>query len=109
GSNWIVVETVRANVGRRGGFRRKSLGPVLVPRMGSRLKDKVAIVTGAGSGIGRACAIALAGEGAGVAIVGRRKNRLEETAREMDESALVLTAIFLQAAAIHFLTDPAVA
>ena len=60
--------------------------------MASRLKDKIAIVTGAGSGIGRACAIALAREGAHVALVGRRKERLEETSREIGESALVLAA-----------------
>jgi NAD(P)-dependent dehydrogenase (short-subunit alcohol dehydrogenase family) len=60
--------------------------------MGSRLKNKIAIVTGAGSGIGRACAVALAGEGARVALVGRRKERLEETSREIGESALVLAA-----------------
>ena len=60
--------------------------------MGSRLSNKIAIVTGAGSGIGRACAITLAGEGAKVALVGRRKERLEETAREIGDSALILPA-----------------
>jgi meso-butanediol dehydrogenase/(S,S)-butanediol dehydrogenase/diacetyl reductase len=60
--------------------------------MGSRLQNKIAIVTGAGSGIGRACAVALAREGARVALVGRRKERLEETAREIGEPALVLAA-----------------
>ncbi len=60
--------------------------------MGSRLKNKTAIVTGAGSGIGRACAIALAREGAKVVLVGRRKERLEETAREIGTSTLVLSA-----------------
>lgn len=40
----------------------------------------VAWVTGAGSGIGRACAIAFAKAGANVALTGRRTELLEETA-----------------------------
>jgi len=40
----------------------------------------VAVVTGAGSGIGRACALALLGAGWRVALAGRRIERLEETA-----------------------------
>ncbi|RIX99756.1 SDR family oxidoreductase [Aureimonas flava] len=40
----------------------------------------VAVVTGAGSGIGRACALALAGEGWRVVLAGRRREALEETA-----------------------------
>ena len=45
--------------------------------------DKVAIVTGAGTGIGRAAALALAQAGYAVALAGRRAAPLEETAAEM--------------------------
>jgi len=58
--------------------------------MASRLQGKVAIVTGAGSGIGRACALALAHHGAKVTLVGRRLDRLDGVAREIGESALVV-------------------
>jgi NADP-dependent 3-hydroxy acid dehydrogenase YdfG len=41
--------------------------------------QKIAVVTGAGSGIGRAVAVALAGEGYSVVLAGRRPAALEET------------------------------
>jgi NADP-dependent 3-hydroxy acid dehydrogenase YdfG len=43
---------------------------------------KVAVVTGAGSGIGRAVALALGGEGYDVVLAGRRADRLEEVVKE---------------------------
>jgi NAD(P)-dependent dehydrogenase (short-subunit alcohol dehydrogenase family) len=48
---------------------------------------KVAIVTGAGSGIGRAVALALLGEGYSVALAGRRREALERTAAEAGPSS----------------------
>jgi len=44
--------------------------------------DKIAIVTGAGSGIGKAVALALLWEGYAVVLAGRRKERLEATSLE---------------------------
>src|SRR5437588_11695606 len=55
----------------------------------ARLEGKTAIITGAGSGIGRAGAIAFAKEGAKVALVGRRKEKLEAVASEIGKAALV--------------------
>jgi NAD(P)-dependent dehydrogenase (short-subunit alcohol dehydrogenase family) len=42
---------------------------------------KNAVVTGAGSGVGRAIALALAGEGWDVALIGRRESALRETVK----------------------------
>src|SRR5437879_13871844 len=44
--------------------------------------EKIAIVTGAGTGIGKAVALALLREGYSVVLAGRRKELLEATARE---------------------------
>jgi NAD(P)-dependent dehydrogenase (short-subunit alcohol dehydrogenase family) len=45
-------------------------------------RPKIAVVTGAGSGIGRCVALALAQNGYSVVLAGRRKERLEATAAE---------------------------
>src|ERR1035437_3165609 len=50
--------------------------------MNSEMLPKVAIVTGAGSGIGRAAAIALGQEGFSVVVAGRRKEALDATVTE---------------------------
>ncbi len=47
------------------------------------LEDKIALITGAGSGIGRSAALALAREGCRVVLAGRRVERLERVAEEV--------------------------
>jgi NAD(P)-dependent dehydrogenase (short-subunit alcohol dehydrogenase family) len=53
---------------------------------------KVALVTGAGSGIGRAVAVALTAAGYRVALAGRREEHLVETARLAGGQSLVISA-----------------
>ncbi len=51
----------------------------------ARLADKIAWVTGAGSGIGEAAALALAADGAAIVLTGRRAEPLESVAARIRE------------------------
>ncbi len=54
---------------------------------------RVALVTGAGSGIGRACALALHGAGYAVVLAGRRREALDETISRADTDRQRLLAV----------------
>src|SRR4051794_1880588 len=62
------------------------------------LEGRVALVTGASKGIGRAIAAELVREGAKVAISSRSAERIEETAREIGATGFVLDSADLDAA-----------
>ena len=54
--------------------------------MSQRLSGSVCLITGASAGIGKACALTLAKEGASLVLTARRKQRLDELV-EMIQSA----------------------
>lgn len=76
--------------------------------MSKKLDGKVAIITGASAGIGEATAIALAAEGAKVALVARRGDRLEALAQKIATAggeALAIVADITDDAQIQTLVD----
>ena len=75
-------------------------------------RDQVAIVTGASSGIGRALALQLAGQGAKVVLAARRAELLEEIAaacRQAGGEALAVPTDVAEEAQCKALVDKAVA
>jgi len=62
--------------------------------------QKIALVTGAGSGVGRSAALALAREGYAVALAGRRADKLEAVAKEANGTTLVVPTDVRDPAAI---------
>ena len=73
--------------------------------MGDRLAGKVCIVTGAGSGIGRASAIRFAEEGARVTCVDRNEETVRSTAAEIGEGAFAVAADVSHDAQVRAYTD----
>jgi NAD(P)-dependent dehydrogenase (short-subunit alcohol dehydrogenase family) len=70
--------------------------------------QKVAIVTGAGSGVGRSTALLLLEDGWGVALIGRREAALRETAEQAagaTERALVLPCDIGEQAAVERIAE----
>lgn len=58
------------------------------------LKNKTAIITGAGAGIGRAVAIRFAQEGMNIVLCGRTQSKLEETQKQLQQygvKSLIIT------------------
>lgn len=71
-----------------------------------RLEGKVAIVTGAGTGIGRAITTRFVREGAHVAIVGRRESKLNEVVRALgSEHVLAMPGDVTDADFVHRLVE----
>jgi NADP-dependent 3-hydroxy acid dehydrogenase YdfG len=54
---------------------------------------KIALITGAGSGVGRAAALALLAEGYSVVLAGRRAEPLAETASPTGDAAARMLAV----------------
>jgi len=72
--------------------------------------ERVAIVTGAGTGIGRAAALALAADGWAVVLAGRRREGLEATAAAAGPArTLIVPTDVAKAAEVRALFDAAVA
>jgi len=68
--------------------------------MSASMKDKVAAITGAASGIGLECARALLAEGAKVVLIDRAEDRLARLCAELGPNALPLTVDLLQPAQV---------
>ena len=57
------------------------------------MKNKTVIITGASSGIGKACAIAFGRRGANIVVSGRNKENLEQAAEELRKTGAQVLAV----------------
>lgn len=78
--------------------------------MAQKLSGKVALITGASSGIGRALAVALAAEGANLVLVGRSEERLKAVSKKLGAvECLVLPADLAKPAEVEKVASDALA
>ncbi len=78
--------------------------------MARKLSGKVALITGASSGIGRALAMALAAEGVKLVLVGRARERLQAVADKLNAvESLVLPADLAKPAEVERVASEALA
>jgi NAD(P)-dependent dehydrogenase (short-subunit alcohol dehydrogenase family) len=69
--------------------------------MDSEFAGRVVLVTGATSGIGRACALIFTAAGARVAAVGRNKNALAELSKEVGEASAKILLLQADLSQVH--------
>src|SRR4051794_37383088 len=86
---WIRARTDTLLPQRARTGRRYQAGP----HLGRVAMDRIAVVTGAGSGIGKSVALALLADGWRVALAGRRADALQEAVREAGKAASLAIAV----------------
>src|SRR4051812_30490053 len=78
----------------RGCVQLRNPAPCMIGSvMELRIHGRKALLSGASRGLGKACALALAREGAEVTIVARTRDMLERTADELRQTGATVTAV----------------
>jgi meso-butanediol dehydrogenase / (S,S)-butanediol dehydrogenase / diacetyl reductase len=76
--------------------------------MSQRLKDKVCLVTGGGSGIGRATCLLFAGEGAKVVVADKSLSAARAVAAQIGEAAIAIEVDVAQSASVRSMINATV-